>query len=79
MTVEETTKEEAEMKSFKVIEGHENIIEIIENKGQVQYPQQQSAYARKDTTKYCQFYRGYGYDTSKCYQLCDHIGCLIRN
>ncbi|KAK0595554.1 hypothetical protein LWI29_007808 [Acer saccharum] len=41
-------------------------------------PPKQSTYARRDTTKYCRFHKENGHETSKCFQLRDHIETLIR-
>ncbi|KAK0595690.1 hypothetical protein LWI29_009066 [Acer saccharum] len=50
-----------------------------EHKGLAKYPRQQSANARRDTTKYCLFHKYHGHETSKCFQLRDHIESLIRD
>ncbi|KAK1562210.1 hypothetical protein Q3G72_008181 [Acer saccharum] len=57
----------------------EDILSVVEDKGLAKYPRQQSANARKDTTKYCRFHKDHGHDTSKCFQLHDHIESLIRD
>ena len=41
-------------------------------------PPKQSTYARRDTTKYCRFHKENRHETSKCFQLKDHIETLIR-
>ena len=41
-------------------------------------PSRQSAFAMRDTTKYYRFHKENGHDTSKCYQLKDHIEMIIR-
>ncbi|KAK1557267.1 hypothetical protein Q3G72_021359 [Acer saccharum] len=33
----------------------------------------------RDTTKYCRFHKDHGHETSKCFQLRDHIESLIRD
>ncbi|KAL5789732.1 hypothetical protein ACOSQ2_004620 [Xanthoceras sorbifolium] len=38
-----------------------------------------SAPQKRDKDKYCRFHRDYGHDTSKCFQLKDHIENLIRD
>ncbi|KAK4848067.1 hypothetical protein QYF36_008899 [Acer negundo] len=50
-----------------------------EDKGLAKYPRQQSANTRRDTIKYCRFHKDHGHDTSKCFQLRDHIESLIRD
>ncbi|KAK0576105.1 hypothetical protein LWI29_011966 [Acer saccharum] len=57
----------------------EEILSVVEDKGLAKYPRQQSANARRDTTKYCRFHKDHGHDTSKCFQLHDHIESLIRD
>ncbi|KAK0593570.1 hypothetical protein LWI29_028900 [Acer saccharum] len=57
----------------------EEILSVVEDKGLAKYPRQQSANARKDTTKYCRFHKDHGHETSKCFQLRDHIESLIRD
>ncbi|KAK0584484.1 hypothetical protein LWI29_013992 [Acer saccharum] len=39
----------------------------------------EEANARRDTTKYCRFHKDHGHETSKCFQLRDHIESLIRD
>ncbi|KAK0607491.1 hypothetical protein LWI29_015740 [Acer saccharum] len=56
----------------------EEILSVVEDKGLAKYPRQQSNNARRDTTKYCRFHKDHGHDTSKCFQLRDHIESLIR-
>ncbi|KAK3230054.1 hypothetical protein Dsin_001935 [Dipteronia sinensis] len=56
----------------------EEILAIVEYQKLVKYPSRQSTYARRDTTKYYMFLKESGHDTSKCYQLRDHIEKLIR-
>ncbi|KAK0608559.1 hypothetical protein LWI29_032537 [Acer saccharum] len=56
----------------------EEILSIVEDKGLVKYPRQQSNNARRDTTKYCRFHKDHGHDTLKCFRLRDHIESLIR-
>ncbi|KAK0604017.1 hypothetical protein LWI29_011229 [Acer saccharum] len=56
----------------------EEILSVVEDKGLAKYPQQ-SANARRDTTKYCRFHKDHGHETSKCFQLRDHIESLIRD
>ncbi|KAL5818973.1 hypothetical protein ACOSQ3_022905 [Xanthoceras sorbifolium] len=34
---------------------------------------------KRDKDKYCRFHRDHGHDTSKCFQLKDHIENLIRD
>ncbi|KAK0594691.1 hypothetical protein LWI29_023748 [Acer saccharum] len=41
-------------------------------------PPKQSTYARRDTTKYCRFHKENRHETSKCFQLRDHIETLIQ-
>ncbi|KAK1588714.1 hypothetical protein Q3G72_026322 [Acer saccharum] len=57
----------------------EEILSVVEDKGLAKYPRQQSANARRDTTKYCRFHKDHGHETSKCFQLRDHIESLIRD
>ncbi|KAL5760086.1 hypothetical protein ACOSQ2_018924 [Xanthoceras sorbifolium] len=38
-----------------------------------------SAPQKRDKDKYCRFHRDHGHDTSKCFQLKDHIENLIRD
>ncbi|KAK0576807.1 hypothetical protein LWI29_023598 [Acer saccharum] len=57
----------------------EEILSVVEDKGLAKYPRQQSANARRDTTKYCRFHKDHGHETSKCFQLHDHIESLIRD
>ncbi|KAL5837346.1 hypothetical protein ACOSQ3_014515 [Xanthoceras sorbifolium] len=38
-----------------------------------------SAPQKRDKDKYCRFHRDHGHDTSKCFQLKDHIKNLIRD
>ncbi|KAK0570529.1 hypothetical protein LWI29_002790 [Acer saccharum] len=57
----------------------EEILFVVEDKGLAKYPRQQSANARRDTTKYCRFHKDHGHETSKCFQLRDHIESLIRD
>ncbi|KAK0603989.1 hypothetical protein LWI29_010933 [Acer saccharum] len=57
----------------------EEILSVVEDKGLTKYPRQQSANARRDTTKYCRFHKDHGHETSKCFQLRDHIESLIRD
>ncbi|KAK0602823.1 hypothetical protein LWI29_037329 [Acer saccharum] len=57
----------------------EDIISVVKDKGLAKYPRQQSANARRDTTKYCHLHKGHGHNTSKCFQLHDHIESLIRD
>ncbi|KAK0570723.1 hypothetical protein LWI29_005524 [Acer saccharum] len=57
----------------------EEILSVVEDKGLTKYPRQQSANARRDTTKYCRFHKDHGHKTSKCFQLRDHIESLIRD
>ncbi|KAK0601168.1 hypothetical protein LWI29_021826 [Acer saccharum] len=57
----------------------EEILSVVKDKGLAKYPRQQSANARRDTTKYCRFHKDHGHDTSKCFQLRDHIESLIRD
>ena len=52
---------------------------VVEDKGLAKYPRQQSANVRRDTTKYCRFHKDHGHDTSKCFQLRNHIESLIRD
>ncbi|KAK0584356.1 hypothetical protein LWI29_011870 [Acer saccharum] len=56
----------------------EEILSVVEDKGLAKYPRQQSNNARRDTTKYCRFHKDHRHDTSKCFQLRDHIESLIR-
>ncbi|KAK0607674.1 hypothetical protein LWI29_018490 [Acer saccharum] len=56
----------------------EEILSVVEDKGLAKYHRQQSNNARRDTTKYCRFHKDHGHDTSKCFQLRDHIESLIR-
>ncbi|KAK0582346.1 hypothetical protein LWI29_024479 [Acer saccharum] len=58
---------------------YEEILSVVEDKGLAKYPRQQSANARRDTTKYCRFHKDHGHETSKCFQLRDHIESLIRD
>ncbi|KAK0583290.1 hypothetical protein LWI29_035505 [Acer saccharum] len=58
---------------------HDEILSVVEDKGLAKYPRQQSANARRDTTKYCRFHKDHGHETSKCFQLRDHIESLIRD
>ncbi|KAK4855855.1 hypothetical protein QYF36_011744 [Acer negundo] len=57
----------------------EDILSVIEDKELAKYPRQQSANARRDTIKYFRFHKDHGHDTSKCFQLRDHIESLIRD
>ena len=57
----------------------EEILSVVEDKGLAKYPRQQSANARRDTTKYYRFHKDHGHETSKCFQLRDHIESLIRD
>ncbi|KAK0604527.1 hypothetical protein LWI29_016540 [Acer saccharum] len=57
----------------------EEILSVVEDKGLAKYPRQQSANARRDTTKYCRFHKDHRHETSKCLQLRDHIESLIRD
>ncbi|KAK0572613.1 hypothetical protein LWI29_034271 [Acer saccharum] len=57
----------------------EEILSMVEDKGLAKYPRQQSANVRRDTTKYCRFHKDHGHETSKCFQLRDHIESLIRD
>ncbi|KAK0583524.1 hypothetical protein LWI29_037819 [Acer saccharum] len=57
----------------------EEILSVVEDKGLAKYPRQQSANARRDTTKYCRFHKDHGHETLKCFQLRDHIESLIRD
>ncbi|KAK0578274.1 hypothetical protein LWI29_007853 [Acer saccharum] len=57
----------------------EEILSVVEDKELTKYPRQQSANARRDTTKYCRFHKDHGHETSKCFQLRDHIESLIRD
>ncbi|KAK0584696.1 hypothetical protein LWI29_017299 [Acer saccharum] len=57
----------------------EEILSVVEDKGLAKYPRQQSANARRDTTKYGRFHKDHGHETSKCFQLRDHIESLIRD
>ncbi|KAK0582675.1 hypothetical protein LWI29_028411 [Acer saccharum] len=57
----------------------EEILFVVEDKGLAKYPRQKSANARRDTTKYCRFHKDHGHETSKCFQLRDHIESLIRD
>ena len=54
------------------------ILAILEEKNMSKEPPRQSTYARRDTTKYCRFHKENGHETSKCFQLRDHIETLIR-
>ncbi|KAK0606022.1 hypothetical protein LWI29_033256 [Acer saccharum] len=56
----------------------EEILAILEEKNMSKEPPKQSTYARRDTTKYCLFHKENGHETSKCFQLRDHIETLIR-
>ncbi|KAL5745573.1 hypothetical protein ACOSP7_026719 [Xanthoceras sorbifolium] len=38
-----------------------------------------SAPQKRDKDKYCRFHRDHGHDTSKCFQLKDHIENMIRD
>ncbi|KAK0573961.1 hypothetical protein LWI29_016278 [Acer saccharum] len=58
---------------------YEEILYVVEDKGLAKYPRQQSANARRDTTKYCRFHKDHGHETLKCFQLRDHIESLIRD
>ncbi|KAK0594737.1 hypothetical protein LWI29_027973 [Acer saccharum] len=58
---------------------YEEILSVVEDKGLTKYLRQQSANARRDTTKYCRFHKDHGHETSKCFQLRDHIESLIRD
>ncbi|KAK0571374.1 hypothetical protein LWI29_014859 [Acer saccharum] len=71
----------AEEEKEEVAQGgsYEEILSVVEDKGLAKYPRQQSANARRDTTKYCRFHKDHGHETSKCFQLCDHIESLIRD
>ncbi|KAK0594730.1 hypothetical protein LWI29_017950 [Acer saccharum] len=57
----------------------EEILSVVEDKGLAKYPRQQSANAMRDTTKYCRFHKDHGHETSKCFQLRNHIESLIRD
>ncbi|KAK0592666.1 hypothetical protein LWI29_023168 [Acer saccharum] len=57
----------------------EEILSVVEDKELVKYPRQQSVNARRDTTKYCRFHKDHRHETSKCFQLRDHIESLIRD
>ncbi|KAK0574919.1 hypothetical protein LWI29_030933 [Acer saccharum] len=57
----------------------EEILSVVEDKGLAKHPRQQSANARRDTTKYCRFHKDHGHETLKCFQLRDHIESLIRD
>jgi hypothetical protein len=54
------------------------ILAILEEKNMSKEPPKQSTYAQRDTTKYCRFHKENGHETSKCFQLRDHIETLIR-
>ncbi|KAK0599626.1 hypothetical protein LWI29_007086 [Acer saccharum] len=56
----------------------EEVLAILEEKNMSKEPPKQSTYARRDTTKYCRFHKENGHETSKCFQLRDHIETLIR-
>ncbi|KAK0578380.1 hypothetical protein LWI29_009529 [Acer saccharum] len=56
----------------------EEVLAILEEKNMSKEPPKQSTYARRDTTKYCLFHKENGHETSKCFQLRDHIETLIR-
>ncbi|KAK0591390.1 hypothetical protein LWI29_000931 [Acer saccharum] len=56
----------------------EEVLAILEEKNMSKEPPKQSTYARRDTAKYCRFHKENGHETSKCFQLRDHIETLIR-
>ena len=56
----------------------EEVLAILEEKNMFKEPPKQSFYAPRDTTKYCRFHKENGHETSKCFQLRDHIETLIR-
>ncbi|KAK0600747.1 hypothetical protein LWI29_018038 [Acer saccharum] len=56
----------------------EEVLAILEEKNMSKEPPKQSTYARRDTTKYCRFHKENEHETSKCFQLRDHIETLIR-
>ncbi|KAK0590984.1 hypothetical protein LWI29_034021 [Acer saccharum] len=56
----------------------EEVLAILEEKNMSKEPPKQSTYARRDTTKYYRFHKENGHETSKCFQLRDHIETLIR-
>ncbi|KAK0577921.1 hypothetical protein LWI29_002373 [Acer saccharum] len=62
-----------------LIGDQKEILSVVEDKGLAKYPRQQSANARRDTTKYCWFHKDHGHETSKCFQLRDHIESLIKD
>ena len=56
----------------------EEVLTILEEKNMSKEPPMQSFFARKDPTKYCRFHKENGHETSKCFQLSDHIETLIQ-
>ncbi|KAK0604398.1 hypothetical protein LWI29_015270 [Acer saccharum] len=47
--------------------------------GTRQIPPTAVSECKEDTTKYCRFHKDHGHETSKCFQLRDHIESLIRD
>ena len=57
----------------------ERVMMRVEKEGLLQWPgKMRNTPAKKNSNKYCRFYKDKGHDTEECYQLKDEIERLIR-